>query len=270
MEIGTGLALLGSTIGSVKIVEKILGPTADYLGDSLKNWTEKRVKNVARIFEIARIRLGERVNEPGSVPPKILKGILDEGSFCDDSLSAEYFGGVLASSRTEVGRDDRGAVYIALLTKLSAYQIRTHFIFYLGLLSLYRNLDLKIGSDKNKLVTFLSADSYQRAMEYNQSESRMGGALFGHALSGLVKEDLLWRNVYAVGSDDYLKSIYSRYSKKITTAGFNYAPSELGSELFLWVHGISNKSYNDFFNLDFSINLETDIQIPKDYISLNS
>src|SRR6266496_693093 len=118
MEPASGIAILGTAIGSAKIVEKLLGPTADYLGTGLRSWTEKRVENTRRIFTHAAKLLGDRLESPGSVPPKVLKGILDDGSFCDDELSAEYFGGVLASSRTGVSRDDRGASFTALLGRL--------------------------------------------------------------------------------------------------------------------------------------------------------
>src|SRR6266567_7917518 len=122
MEPATGLTILGTAVGSAKIVEKLLGPTAEYLGDGLKSWTEKRVENTKRIFQHATKLLGDRIETAGGVPPKVLKGILDEGSFCDDELSAEYFGGVLASSRSGVSRDDRGAAFIALLGRLTTYE----------------------------------------------------------------------------------------------------------------------------------------------------
>ena len=38
MDPGTGLTLLGGALGSVKVVEKILGPTADYLGAGMRDW----------------------------------------------------------------------------------------------------------------------------------------------------------------------------------------------------------------------------------------
>src|SRR6266404_2227164 len=130
MDANTGLTILGTAIGSKTVVEKLLGPTAEYIGVGLKNWTEKRVNNLARIFENAQKRLGGNLNDPGSVPPRVLKEILAEGSFCDDELSAEYFGGVLASSRSEIPRDDRGAAFARLVSRLTSYQIRTHFLLY--------------------------------------------------------------------------------------------------------------------------------------------
>ncbi len=102
MDVGTGLALFGAA----KIIEKLLGPTAEYIGEGAKEWTAKRVENVKYIFSIAATKLGEKINENGTVSPKVLKGILNDGSYCDDKLVLEYFGGVLASSRSNISRDD--------------------------------------------------------------------------------------------------------------------------------------------------------------------
>ncbi len=38
MDLGTGLALLGSA----KLLEKLLGPTADYVGEGAKTWAQRR------------------------------------------------------------------------------------------------------------------------------------------------------------------------------------------------------------------------------------
>ncbi len=111
IEIGAGLGILGGSIASKELILKILGPTADYIGDGLRSWTEKRVENVKNIFDIAGEKLGNKIEEPGSVAPKVLRLVLNEGSFCDDELTKEYFGGVLASSRTPLARDDRGSIF---------------------------------------------------------------------------------------------------------------------------------------------------------------
>ena len=99
-------------------VQKILGPTADYLGEELKAFTQRRVENTAKIFLNAKKKLGPRLDSPGQVPPKVLKTVINEGSYSEDPIALEYFGGVLASSRTEIGRDDRGARIIKTLDNL--------------------------------------------------------------------------------------------------------------------------------------------------------
>ena len=127
---GTGLTVLGGALGSKDLVLRVLGPTAEYLGAGLADWTKRSVENTGRIFQKAVEKLGTRINEPGGVPPKVLKGILENAPFCDDELAAEYFGGVLAASRSGIERDDRGAAFLALVDRLSAYQLRSHFLFY--------------------------------------------------------------------------------------------------------------------------------------------
>src|SRR4051794_30772500 len=120
-DIGTGLELLGPSL----LVPKLLGPTADYVGEGVRTWTERRVENVQRVFEKAGRKISpEELERPGRVPPRVLKGVLEEGSFWDDELAAEYLGGVLASSRTEASRDDRAASLISLVGRLSTYALR--------------------------------------------------------------------------------------------------------------------------------------------------
>ena len=116
----------GGGLGDV--VYKILGPTADYLGDELLTLAKKRIGNTDKIFSSAAKKLGDKLDRPGQVPPKVLKTIINEGSYFDDAVAVEYFGGVLASSRTEVGRDDRGDRLAKMIDNLSAYQIRSHYI----------------------------------------------------------------------------------------------------------------------------------------------
>ena len=80
METSTGLTILGTAIGSAKLSERMLGPTADYIGGSVEACTKKRVDNVTRIFRSAQDKLVVKLEREGSVPPRVLKEILQEGS----------------------------------------------------------------------------------------------------------------------------------------------------------------------------------------------
>ena len=67
------------------LILKLLGPTAEYLGAGARHWTERRAKNMRRVFETAERKVGpEELNRPGVVPPKVLKEILEQGEFSDD------------------------------------------------------------------------------------------------------------------------------------------------------------------------------------------
>ena len=61
-------------------IAKLLGPTADYLGKELRNLTERRIQSIGRIFSNASEKLGNKLEEPGQVPPRILKTVMNEGS----------------------------------------------------------------------------------------------------------------------------------------------------------------------------------------------
>ncbi|MGL6598005.1 hypothetical protein ACSZOB_09650 [Aeromonas veronii] len=100
--VGAGLAV----IGSKDLLIKILGPTADYVGGEIQGLVEKCNINLDNIFVKANKKLGARAEEDGVVSPRVLKHVLDEGRFCDNELTAEYYAGVLAASKE--GANKRG------------------------------------------------------------------------------------------------------------------------------------------------------------------
>jgi len=137
MEPGTGLATLAFVQATKELIVKIGGPAADTLGLELNHLTQNGIQNLKRIFDNARKRPGCNVDKNGSVPPRILKEVFDQGPYCDDEMTAEYFGGVLASSRSGNSRDDRGLTMLVLVKSLSNYQIRTHYVVYQIMRSLF-------------------------------------------------------------------------------------------------------------------------------------
>jgi len=254
MEPGTGLAILGTTLGGAKLVEKMLGPTAEYIGTGIQSWTEQRVKNVSRIFSNAQEKLGDKIEEPGSIPPRVLKEILDEGSFCSDSLTADYFGGVLASSRSKIDRDDRGASWSALVARLSSYQVRTHYMVYRGIYDCFRGQDYKFNMDDRKdLEILIPFSSYMKSMDFTSEENNQIGSLMNHAFFGLNKENLVETFVY--GNGERLKTRRSKFFAPPEEGGILVTPSALGCELFLWAHGNGSS--------DLSYTLFLDLEVPK-------
>ncbi|QDV69080.1 hypothetical protein Poly24_27940 [Rosistilla carotiformis] len=232
MDPGSGLAILGTALGSAKVVEKLLGPTADYMGIGLKTFTEKRVENVAEIFRSAASKLGERIDEDAQVPPKVLRDVLDDGSYCTDRLSSEYFGGVLASSRTTESRDDRGATFTALVGRLTAYQIRAHYIIYSIMRQTFLDSGLSPTSkvQRKQMRIYIPNSVFHVAMDYSKKE--IAPVIDEHCFFGLEREWLI-QNDFQIGSHEDI-------TKRIPTAtegGVLVTPSAFGAELFLWVGG---------------------------------
>ncbi|MDX2021133.1 MAG: hypothetical protein SF187_12910 [Deltaproteobacteria bacterium] len=244
MDPATGLTILGGAVGSAKVLEKLLGPTADYLGCGFKDWTERGFKNVGRIFEIAKLRLGPKIDDPGGVPPRVLKEVLSEGPFCEDELWAEYFGGVLASSRSEVERDDRGARFASIISRLSTYQVRCHFVLYRLFKTLFDGVEDTVSTDdgRRSLEMFVPFAAFVSAMELTGAEKI--DIILSHTIVGLAGESLLDPQ-YKFGGAEFIKT---NGFPGAAQDGMLVRPSTLGAELFHWAHGLGNVHTGKFLD----------------------
>ena len=257
-----GLSLVGAYLGKDGL-NKILGPTAEYLGASLKDFAKKRADNVGKIFANAEKKLGDKVDTPGQVPPKVLKTIIDEGSYCDDDIGAEYFGGVLASSRTESGRDDRGARIGKILDILSVYQIRTHYVIYTIIRKLFSESGyLFTREDRHKMRIFIPYDTYANAMQFTEKESQQFQSILNNTFFGLNKDDLI--ETFYFGPMDYIKKEYD----DAKDGGIVVSPSALGAELYLWGYGFGDKELS-YILKDIDFEDMIDVKIKTDDILIN-
>lgn len=232
--------------GIYQAAKRVLGPTADYMGEGMKAWTEKRVNNVNRIFAKAEERLTGDQREKGAVPPKVIKAILDDGSFCDDELTASYFGGVLASSKTEIGRDDRGATLTSLVGRLSTYQVRTHYLIYAHAQRRLAGSTFNLGLDTDRNMharVYLPLHVWANGMAFTQDESAMFGDIINDCIQGLLREDLI-EVPFGFGSGQPLSTV------GFPNAGTGLATqlSPLGIQLFVWSHGYNRSIYERFLD----------------------
>ena len=227
-----GLGAIAAYLGKDGL-QKLLGPTADYLGAGLRDFTQKRTENVGRIFANAEEKLGEKSDSEGSVPPKVLKTIINDGSYNDDAVAVEYFGGVLASSKSELGRDDRGARMAKLVDELSTYQVRTHYLIYATIREKFKDSGYQFNAeDRGKMKLFFPYPHYLDAMDFSPEERRKGETLLRHTFFGLSNDGLIGNGFQYGPKDSMQKSI-----KGAKHDGVMCEPSALGAELFLWAFG---------------------------------
>ena len=255
MDLGTGLAVLGSK----DIIVKVLGPTADYIGTELKSFTENRIKNLKQIFSNAHKKLGNKINTNGSVSPKVLRGIINEGSYADDFLSIEYFSGVLASSRTSISRDDRGTYFNSLISRLSTYQLRMHYIFYHALKKKFNgeNINFGLENERKKMRLLIPWFSFFKAMDFTNEEVSQSATYVDHIINGLLREQLIdpW---FQFGNKEFLK----KFSKDISEhGGLLLQPNRIGFELFFWAYGLGDENPRSFLNKDKYFELDSRIII---------
>lgn len=233
-------------------LEKLLGPTADYLGTGLKDFTQRRVEAVGRIFSSAQKKLGDKVDSPGEVPPKVLKTVLNEGSYSTDELAVEYFGGILASARTEDGRDDRSARLAKEVDTLSTYQLRAHYLIYASVRRLFADAGLLFDMHgRPKMRFFIPALDFIVAMDLNQKEQGQLVQLLNHVFFGLHGDSLIeadWR----YGPKDHMLT----HTPKATDDGIICQPSARGAELFLAAFGKADQDLEYLFSPELDVSLE--------------
>ncbi len=108
------------------VLSRLLGPTADEMGVQLHDWYKR--KNVERV--VMRAEAKARTGTDGAIPPRVAADVFEKAQWADDDFVAEYLSGVLASARTPDGRDDSAISWTALVGRLSATQLRLHYVLY--------------------------------------------------------------------------------------------------------------------------------------------
>ena len=248
--LGAGMSVLASK----DLLNKLLGPTADYLGEEIRGLVEKCNVNLDNVFRNATSKLGDRLMEPGRVSPRVLKSIVNEGRFCDDPIMVEYLGGILATAREGADRDDRGVFYLGIVESLSAYQIRTHFLVYSAIVRHGPPLqqDLSHWYKQDTIAVAFLEEDYAKAMECSDDED--GPSIAYHAFLGLEQKALTEGGTF-VKEPSQVSSLEAPY---------RYVwPTRHGFGLFLWALGYGNRPVNSYFDLapDSDLPIEPALQV---------
>jgi hypothetical protein len=114
-------AVTGALTGGA--VRPLIAP-ADALAEYWKDKIRERLERVGESVVRKRGGATTLVNE------RIAYRVLTEAAFTDDSVVAEYLAGVIAGSQPD---DDAGAPVLAQIARLSALQLRFHYVIYRGL-----------------------------------------------------------------------------------------------------------------------------------------
>ncbi|EJP77215.1 TPA: hypothetical protein ACOENK_003638 [Stenotrophomonas maltophilia] len=235
---GAGLAVLGSK----DVLGKLLGPSAEYLGGKASGLIEKCDLNLDDIFARAFKKIAGRVDEPGQVNARILKNVVDEGRFVEDGLVAEYYAGLLASSRTRDGLDDRGLPHLAMVKMMSVYQIRLHFYIYHSILRLFGGKEINVGQHdgRRRLMVYAPLQGARDVLMPDVNEGEDFESVFLHSINGLYSHGLI--SEYKYGSVANINSMYGGAD----VPGFVVTPTYAGIELFMWAIGAQRPDAHEF------------------------
>lgn len=243
------LAITGIIFANKDLVNKLLGPSCEYLGDKIKDKiVRKGLENIENIFSKAYKKLGNKINEPGKVNSRILQSILTTGSFCEDELIQEYLAGALALSRTKDGTDDSVIGVIKIIESLSSIDLRLHYILYTSFYEKCKNQNLII-EDLNMLKSyspFIPIAELKKEFFYESNVCMNSSNLLNS------------KNLIDFFGFDDTNPLEITFNRTTDDAGLIFTPTLLGIRLFFTLHG-TDFSDNQIFKNPIDINNDLSI-----------
>jgi hypothetical protein len=135
------IAITAGLAATAYVAQKLFGKTLEEMGDDLnRSYKSNRDKLLSKA--------AKKVRDPddGATPNlRVARDVVWNGAVTDDEVCAEYFGGLLASSRSTDGKDDSALIYVDCIKALSSKQLHLHYIIYTAL----QDLLIKSGKDVN-------------------------------------------------------------------------------------------------------------------------
>jgi len=198
---------------------------------------------------------------PGVVHPRVLQRIVADGSFCEDQLSVEYLGGVLASSKCNESRDDRGTFLLDTVGSLSAYQLRTHYMLYAAMVRFGKphEQNLSWWFEEDNVCVGFPESGYRESMKYSATE---------------VHEDLAYHSFLGLEQQGLLKHgnrVIAERSPREPSCDFRYFwPTRCGYELFVWSLGLGQQRATSYFDIPSDINLPIEPPFRALFVQLGS
>lgn len=113
-------------VAAAVALQKVLGPVSEEVGEEFRRiYKAGREKILASAY-----RKLENPDDGKQANLRVAQDVLWNGAFTDDEVCAEYFGGILASSRSEDGKDDSNIQFSSVIRSLSSSQLRLHYLIY--------------------------------------------------------------------------------------------------------------------------------------------
>lgn len=218
--------------------QKLFGPTLSEMGSDI-NKLYRRGRD--RIL----IKAANRVDNQndGKVPNlRVARDVLWNGVLADSEVCAEYFGGILASSRTDNGVDDSSIHYVDTIKSLSSKQLHLHYC-------IYRSLQDHLLKDQIKINPGSESDLMALRVYFPFSRAQKVGLTIELDLPILTRNGLI--SAYQIENAELSDGKFLPYFfARPTTFGIALYAAAL-NKLNVW----NNFSSTDFGNFDGIVNI---------------
>lgn len=258
---------------SKDIIVKIFGPTADYIGEGLKNLAERRVENLNAILRRAHRKIGDQIEDKKQISPRILRQIWNETTFYEDPVQQEYVAGIISSSRDDTGVDDRGSRMLKIIESMSIYELRVHYAIYRAMIHDYRDItSIAKQQRRDYIQSLISVNSIYDAVFSDLCSVEEFEGVFTHGMYALDQDELIG-SFHFGNFDPYIKSQMQdkKLAEKISNNEVNIgshallaSPTLQGAELFLWAHNAKDIQSIRLFSIpEDKLNEFSELSVPE-------
>lgn len=158
----TEIMTTAGVAGVAYVAQQLFGKTLAEMGDDLNKVYKS---NRDKLLEKAARKVTDP-NDGAQVNLRVARDVIWNGAVTDDEVCAEYFGGLLAASRSVDGKDDSALIYVDCIKALSSKQLHLHFVIYSALEDLLIKAGKKINpgmqDELASLEVWFSANELER------------------------------------------------------------------------------------------------------------
>lgn len=134
------IAITAGIASAAYVAQKLFSTTLDEMGDDLNKVYKA---NRDKLLSKAAAKVADP-NDGAKPNLRVARDVIWNGAVTDDEVCAEYFGGLLAASRSDDGKDDSALIYVDCIKSLSSKQLHLHFVIYNALHNYMVSSDSKV------------------------------------------------------------------------------------------------------------------------------
>lgn len=214
------------------VATKLFGPVIDTMGDDIN---KLYAKGRDKVFGVAVEKIPDQ-DDGKKVNVRAARDVLWNGAISEDEVCAEYFGGMLASSRSEDGKDDSVLNYLDAVKGLSSRQLELHYVIYQSFQRMFRDsntsINVALGTSLSSHPIYLSGGELKsRNLEYDRNLTVLSrqGLIGNFKYDAIVVGDAIsGEDATQVGEGITVGKLYIEYA--------NVLPTTYGILLFCAAH----------------------------------
>lgn len=242
-----------------ELLLRTFGPVGDALAIELAKLPALATANLTRMVERVRARSHRQNTE--EISTRLLHRILDEAAWSEHEVVAEYLSGVVASSGTRES-NDRALGIVSLVQRLSAVQLRAHYLIYRELvlraqpISPPGTVDLRYSVNRAKYHLEFGLAEFAECLGIRDQSKLAQRDILNHIVLGLAREEVVDHDSWGLVTD-----FWSDPSGSKERVSFH--PTPLGAELFLWGCASPVTDQAQLFDPGLELAFELDVPRPR-------